>query len=73
MPNYFHKIKGSMKPSGFFFSIQWFLYRPVQPNLEFSLGEIIWLDAFIMKSPGCHHNEDAFIMKTPRHLHYKDT
>ena len=37
------------------------------------MGEIIWLDAFIMKTPGCHYNEDAFIMKTPRRLHYKDT
>ena len=37
------------------------------------MGKIIWLDAFIMKTPGCHHNEDAFIMRTPRCLHYEDT
>ena len=35
------------------------------------LGKIIWLDAFIMKTPRCHHYESVFIMMTLRCLHYE--
>ena len=49
------------------------LQNDLKADLCETLGKIIWLDAFIMKTPGCHHNEDAFIMRTPRCLHYKDT
>ena len=49
------------------------IYKAFHKVTNELLGKIIWFDAFIMKTPGRHHNEDVFIMVTPRCLHYEDT